>query len=71
MDKKRNMESREVAVSLLISSHGEALMIITSKVENPAGILSNFFFMYFIKLLYFCQVLAGISHNRKKQNGQN
>lgn len=75
MDKKSNIESREVAVtavSLLISSHGEALTIITSKVENPAGILSNFFFLYFIfiKLLYFHQVFAGIRHNKREQKGQ-
>lgn len=75
MDKKSNIESREVAitaVSLLISSRGEALMIITIKVENPAGILSNFFFLYFIfiKLLYFHQVFAGIRHNKREQRGQ-
>lgn len=54
--KKGNIESRKVvitAVFLLISSCGEALMIITSKVENPAGILSDFFFLYFIKFFYF------------------
>ena len=76
MDKKSNIESREVAitaVSLLLSSHGEALMIITSKVENPAGILSNVFFLcfIFIKLLYFHQVFAGIRHSKREQKGQN
>lgn len=77
MDKKSNIESREMAitaVSLLISSRGEALMIITSKVENPAGILSNFFFLYFIKLLYFQQVFflaLGIPRERKKDRSEN